>query len=77
MPGADADIILWNPEKVLTYGLAWSHHRTDHNLYEGWKLKGFPEIVLLRGEIIVDGGQWKGRPGMGRFIQRAPGAEVL
>ncbi|MEK6220971.1 MAG: hypothetical protein N2D54_01830 [Chloroflexota bacterium] len=68
--GADADILVWNPEKELTYGLAHSHHRTDYNLYEGWKLKGFPEKVYLRGKLIVDGEKWLGKAGMGNFLPR-------
>jgi len=38
------------------------------NLYEGWEVQGYPEKVLLRGQLIVDNGKWLGRPGMGRFI---------
>jgi dihydropyrimidinase len=77
MPGADADIVLWNPERTLTYGVAYAHHRTDYNLYEGYELTGFPEKVFLRGQMIVDGDRWLGRRGMGKFLYRVPGAEVL
>ncbi len=77
MPGADADIAIWDPDRELTYGLAYSHHRTDYNLYEGWKLKGFPQKVFLRGHLIVDGDQWLGRRGMGKYLRCQPGAEVL
>jgi dihydropyrimidinase len=68
--GADADILVWDPEKEKTYGLAHSHHRTDYNLYEGWKLKGFPEKVYLRGNLIVDGEKWLGKAGMGNYLPR-------
>ncbi len=77
MPGADADIAIWDPDRELTYGLACSHHRTDYNLYEGWKLKGFPQKVFLRGHLIVDGDQWLGRRGKGEYLRCQPGAEVL
>ena len=77
LPGSDADLVIWDPARRLTYGLAHARHRTDHNLYEGWELTGFPEKVFLRGSLIVDGERWLGRPGMGRFLKRAPGAEVL
>jgi dihydropyrimidinase len=70
LPGSDADLVLWNPNRELVYGKNIAQHRTDYNLYEGWKLKGFPEKVFLRGELIVDGRQWLGKPGMGRFIKR-------
>jgi dihydropyrimidinase len=54
-----------------------SHQRTDYNLYEGWELTGYPEKVFLRGQLVVDGDQWLGRPGMGRFLPRQAGAPVL
>jgi dihydropyrimidinase len=73
MPGSDADIIIWDPERCIRYGIAYSHHRTDYNLYENWELVGFPEKVFLRGTLIVDGEQWLGKAGMGRFINRDPG----
>jgi len=69
-PGADADIVIWDPERSLTYGLAHSRHRTDYNLFEGMELKGFPEKVFLRGRLIVDGETWLGGAGMGQFLRR-------
>lgn len=76
IPGADADIAIWDPNKELRYGVDVAKHRTDYNLYEGWQLKGFPVKVFLRGQLIVDGEQWLGKPGMGRFINRNEG-EIL
>ena len=76
-PGSDADLVIWDPERRLTYGVAHAQHRTDYNLYEGWELCGFPEKVYLRGQLIVDRGQWLGRPGMGKFLHRQPFAPVL
>jgi len=77
IPGADADIIIWNPDHKVEYGIRKSHQRTDYNLYEGWKLTGYPEKVYLRGNLIVDGDHWLGRAGMGKFLKRKPFAEVL
>jgi dihydropyrimidinase len=73
LPGSDADIVIWDPDRRLRYGKAYSHHRTDYNLFEDWELVGFPEKVFLRGTLIVDGDQWLGKAGLGRFISRAPG----
>jgi dihydropyrimidinase len=75
--GADADLVVWDEDRELTYGVKYAHHRTDYNLWEGYALKGFPEMVLLRGELIVDGDRWLGQPGMGRFLPREPGAEIV
>jgi dihydropyrimidinase len=76
LPGSDADIAIWDPEKKVTYGVAQAHQRTDYNLYEGWELTGMPEKVFLRGKLIVDGEQWLGKTGEGQFLKRAEG-EVL
>ena len=73
VPGADADVVIWDPDKKVKYGVAMSHQRTDYNLYEGWELVGYPEKVFLRGKLIVDGDQWKGRRGDGRFLKRGEG----
>jgi len=75
--GADADIVIWDPDRHLVYGRHLSHQRTDYNLYEGWELTGFPVQVFLRGRLIVDEGQWLGGAGMGRFIKRKPYAPMI
>ena len=76
LPGSDADIVIWDPERKVTHGVAHSHQRTDYNLFEGWELTGYPEKVFLRGELIVDGDEWLGKRGGGEFIKRKEG-EVL
>lgn len=77
LPGSDADIVVWDPAREIEYGLAHAHHRTDYNLYEGWHLKGFPEKVFLRGNLIVDGETWHGQAGKGIYLSRLPNAEVV
>lgn len=76
LEGSDADVVIWDPEKKVKYGVGMSHQRTDYNLYEGWELTGYPEKVFLRGKLIVDGNEWKGRRGDGRFLKRGEG-EIL
>ncbi len=76
LPGSDADIVIWDPEKRVQYGIAHSQQRTDYNLYEGWELVGYPEKVFLRGNLIVDREQWLGHSGQGQFLKRTQG-EVL
>ncbi|HWQ45962.1 MAG TPA: dihydropyrimidinase [Longilinea sp.] len=71
-PGSDADIVIWDPECQVKYGVQTAQHRTDYNLYEGWALQGMPETVFLRGKIIVQHNQWLGKPGMGKFLSRDP-----
>ena len=76
LPGSDADILIWDPEKKVKYGVAHAHHRTDYNLYEGWELVGYPEKVFLRGNMIVDGKRWLGKAGMGQFLKREEGMVI-
>jgi len=77
LPGSDADLVIWDPNLEMTYGIDHAQHRTDYNLYEGWELKGYPEKVFLRGNLIVDEEKWYGKAGDGQFIKRKSGAEVL
>ncbi len=77
LPGADADIVIWDPQRKLSYGVAHAQHRTDYNLFEGWDLTGYPDKVLLRGKVIVDQEKWLGRQGQGKFLERKPFAPIL
>jgi dihydropyrimidinase len=76
LPGSDADLVIWDPERHVTYGVAESQQRTDYNLYEGWELVGYPDQVYLRGRLWVDRGRWLGHAGGGCFVERHSG-EVL
>jgi dihydropyrimidinase len=71
LPGSDADIAIWDPDKEIQYGHKYAQHRTDYNLFEGWPMKGVVEKVLLRGKLIVDGSKWYGGKGEGKFIKRS------
>ena len=77
LPGSDADLVIWDPRKKVHYGVAAARHRTDYNLFEGWELTGYPEKVYLRGKLIVDDDRWYGKSGMGEFIRRKAGADIL
>ena len=76
LAGSDADVVIWDPEQKVTYGVAHAHQRTDYSLYEGWELTGMPDKVFLRGKMIVDGETWLGKSGDGQFLKREEG-EVL
>jgi dihydropyrimidinase len=75
--GSDADIVIWNPAVKRVISLENSHQRVDYNLYEGWEVTGLPEKVYGRGRLLVDGEQWYGRAGQGRFIRRGSHNPVL
>jgi dihydropyrimidinase len=71
-PGADADLVIWDPEARRTISAATNHQRTDYTLYEGWEVVGAPRTVLSRGRVLVDGDSWRGEAGAGRFVPRRP-----
>ena len=68
--GSDADVVLFNPNATQTIHAEHLHSQCDYTLLEGRTLQGRVEKVFLRGELIVDGAEWKGREGMGRFVRR-------
>ncbi|MBF9048518.1 dihydropyrimidinase [Roseobacter sp. HKCCD9010] len=67
-PGADADIVLWDPDKTVTFGVDDLHDNTGYNPYAGRSVTGWPETVLSRGEVVVDHGKLLGQPGRGRRL---------
>jgi dihydropyrimidinase len=75
--GSDADIVIFDPEKRVTITAASQHSRVDYNLYEGTEVVGSPEIVLLRGQVLVDGDELVAPPGTGQYVARARFGEEL
>ena len=70
LPGSDADIVIWNPEKENAISAQTHHMHCDTDIYEGFKTRGAPEMVMLRGKIAVEKGFWKGDTLSGRFLKR-------
>ncbi len=70
-PGSDADLVVWNAEKTTTISAATHHMKVDYNPYEGRQVTGIAEVVLSRGQVIVERGRFVGRAGAGRFLKRA------
>lgn len=68
--GADADILIWDPNAELTITNERLHHAVDYTNYADRVVKGIPKTVLLRGRVIVQDRQYVGSPGEGRFIKR-------
>jgi dihydropyrimidinase len=75
--GSDADIVVFDPEKKLTISAATHHSKVDYNLYEGTEVMGSPEVVLLRGNVLVEGDELVASPGIGQFVARARFGEEL
>ena len=68
--GSDADIVIFDPEKQVTISAATHHSKSDYNLYEGTEVTGSPEIVLLRGHVLVENDELVASPGH-RPVRRA------
>src|SRR5438552_6154282 len=75
--GSDADIVVFDPEKRVTISAATHHSKSDYNLYEGTEVTGTPEVVLLRGQVLVEGDELVAEPGIGQFVKRAKFGEEL
>jgi dihydropyrimidinase len=69
--GSDADIVIWDPAAEHVIRAATHHMRVDYSLFEGFQVRGAARTVLSRGEVIVDGGEFLGKPGRGRYQRRA------
>jgi dihydropyrimidinase len=65
--GADADIVLWDPNRKVSLTNAILHHNCDYTPYEGRELTGYPVMTLSRGEIVMEDAKMSGSAGRGRF----------
>jgi dihydropyrimidinase len=75
--GSDADIVVFDPEQPHVISAATHHSASDINIFEGTEVRGVPELVLRRGEVIVEDGELRARPGSGAFLRRARFREEL
>jgi len=75
--GSDADLVIWDPAVERTITQADLHHKVDYTIYEGMTVTGGPRTVLLRGETIVDRGDYTGTRGFGQFLPRAKFGQSL
>ena len=72
--GADADLVVWDPNRKVTLTNDLLHDRTGYTPYAGRSITGWPEMTLRRGEIIVRGGKLTAKPGSGAFLPRTGGS---
>ncbi|MDD3527293.1 MAG: amidohydrolase family protein [Bacteroidales bacterium] len=61
-PGADADIVVWNPEKASIISRHTHHQHCDSNIYEGMQTKGAADYVVLGGRVVVEANKGKTTP---------------
>ncbi len=70
-PGADADIVLWDPELSTTATVENRHGNVDYTPYEGMQFHGGPAAVYVRGGLVYRDGEVVGERGSGRFVRRS------
>lgn len=68
--GADADIVVYDPKKDFVITAKSMHSDYDHTIWEGMKLRGYPEKTFSRGRLVYDNGAFVGKPGWGRYVRR-------
>ena len=68
--GCDADIVVFDPSRDVPLSVAALHSPLPFSSYEGTTVHGFPVTTISRGEVIVADGEFRGRPGWGRFVER-------
>jgi dihydropyrimidinase len=71
-PGSDADIVIFNPRVERTLSAKTHHMNVDYSCYEGMTVKGLPEVVMQRGNVLVRDGKFQGVKGAGQFLRRSP-----
>ncbi|MDH2091618.1 dihydropyrimidinase [Rhizobium pusense] len=76
-PGYDADIVIWDPHADRNLVQAGLHHRSDYTHYERRAVIGNADIVISRGEVIVENNAFAGARGRGQFIARKKASKLL
>ncbi len=71
VPGADADIVIYDPDKNFIIKCDNMHSDYDHTIWEGVSLHGYPVQTYSRGRLVYDNGDFVGEPGWGKFVRRA------
>ncbi len=66
--GADADIVVFDPNAEWVISADKLHMATDFSPYEGWTMNGRVDTVLLRGKVVYSDGEFRGKEGAGKFV---------
>lgn len=72
MPGADADLVLFDPAQEWTITQDALHNSTGYTPFEGMQVKGKVVSTLRRGEVLVRNGVFVARPSSGQYLPRSP-----
>ncbi|MFQ5605250.1 MAG: dihydropyrimidinase [bacterium] len=65
--GADADLVIWDPNAECVIRAQDLHGNADWSPYEGMTIKGKLEYTILRGQILVRGDEFLGKDIQGKL----------
>ena len=71
-PGADADLVIFDPNYRGTISAKTQHMAVDYSAFEGWPIEGRPHVVTVRGQVAARDGRFVGELGRGEFLKRTP-----
>jgi dihydropyrimidinase len=74
--GADADVVIWDPEATKTISADKQFSAIDYNVFEGVEVTGQARITLSRGEVVFEDGDVRAEDGRGRYVERPPNQAV-
>ena len=69
--GSDADIIVVDPNATRTMSVEHNHMDVDYTCYEGKDIHGSIDVVIARGKVLIEDGEYHGAPGDGQYLPRA------
>uniref|UniRef100_A0A674PAY3 Dihydropyrimidinase like 5b n=1 Tax=Takifugu rubripes TaxID=31033 RepID=A0A674PAY3_TAKRU len=67
IPGADADVVVWDPDATRTISVSTQVQGGDFNLYEGMRCHGVPLVTISRGRLVCENGVFMCAEGSGKF----------
>ena len=67
--GSDADVLIFDPTKAYIINATSQHTKADYSMYENRQVLGAPELVMQRGEILLENGELKAVKGRARFLE--------
>jgi dihydropyrimidinase len=70
VPGADADIVVWDPAKTRTISAETHHQNIDFNIYEGMEITGNAAVTISRGMVVWENDELKTVRGRGQYVDR-------
>ena len=65
--GSDADLVIFDAKRKHTISAKTHHMRVDYSMFEGITVTGMPDLVMSRGRVVVEGEEFRGKPGSGEL----------